>query len=306
MDPEPRIPEGSDSHPDNGNVRSSESPGGCPKCGSHFLPCRRRGCRPSLYASDVRTLALANLSRVEGVRLVVQTPPGSDVLSWDRSRCVHPARVPCSGRRGCRVDEEARHRWEGQFDSAYRRVRQRVTMRLRRKGLASPLVSFFDENQTRGVLHRNLVLKEGPAAIAFQREWAREAKKEKALGFVDRRPVVMSGLRAGVYLASYVTGAKGEASLEARLLGASPRVRIYYLTPRLTSSSRVTMRTLRNGRRLWAVREGHLAMPEATCSHGSRRGCSVHGFGVTDGIVVCMSTGEIYGPIWGPDRWEAA
>ena len=295
-----------------GSDTSRAKPAGCSTCGSRIAPCRRRGCRSGLYASDVRILALANLNLLRSARLIVQTAPGSSVLSWDTSRCTHGPRVTCSGRRGCRVDEGQRLRWERAFGDAMRRCRQRVVMELRRQGLGSPYVAFVDENQQRGVLHRNLIVEDGPAGIAFQALWAKHAAAFPALGFVDRRPRVMHGLRAGVYLSSYVTGAKGEASMEARLLRANPHVRVYYCTPRLTSRTRVTMRTLRNGRRLWACEQGLCGRPSDTCKHSRRRadgqrvrwcrplrGCPQHGYGVRGGELVCMATGEVLGSIWG-------
>lgn len=192
------------------------------------------------------------------------------------------------------MNEDARDRWEHDFAIAYRRCRQAVVTELNRMGVRSPLAGFVDENQARGVLHRNLIVEDGPAGLAFHKLWIKHARRFPALGFVDRKAVTLEGLSAGAYVASYITGAKGESSMQARLLRSRAHVRIYAISPRLTGRSLVTMRAMRMGRRLWACANRGAPAVRAGCRCRRFHPTLCPGrLGVFNGRVIDAATGEI-------------
>jgi hypothetical protein len=111
----------------------------CPSCGGSLygrMPCKRRIC-PSyapLWAYDWRIVLLENLIAYAGKAvLYTLTPPGVDVLPWDRSRCAHPPAMPCSGERGCVIEERARARWNESCQRRASRLYETVQAAVRRE-----------------------------------------------------------------------------------------------------------------------------------------------------------------------------
>lgn len=251
--------------------------------------CRRRRCLAGVerWGTDVWTVLATALQSVDRVLLVVVTAPGADALPWDLTKCRHRRSEPCSGVKGCRVDERARDRWEAAATHRWQNLRQAVVMRLQRAGHGSPLLGYVDEDQRRGVWHRNLVLEDGPAAWMFVR-WLSELAPSYGFGYVDRKPEVRSGVRAASYCAGYLTGkggSKSDASVQ-QIAGRSPsRRRVWFVSPRLTSCSRVTMTTLRLGRRCMAARAGLIDPPS-------------EGVAVLDWNVIDVGTGAVLRAVW--------
>jgi hypothetical protein len=100
------------------------------------MPCKRRIC-PSyaaLWAYDWRIVLLENLIAYAGKAvLYTLTPPGAGVLPWDRSRCAHPAAMPCSGERGCVIEEKARARWNETCQKRASRLYESVQAAVKRE-----------------------------------------------------------------------------------------------------------------------------------------------------------------------------
>jgi hypothetical protein len=221
------------------------------------------------------------------VLMVVVTAPGADVLPWDTKRCHHKADVPCSGKRGCRIDERARDRWEADVQRRWCNLRQAITMRLDRQGYRSPLRAYADEDQRRGAWHRNLVLIAGPAGWAFVRH-LKELAPRYGFGFVDGKVKPMSGIRAASYVAGYLTGkggTKADASIQVIAKRSPSRRKVWWVSADLTTETHVTMTTLRRGRRCMAARAGLIDPP-------------TEGYAVLDWQVIDTATGAVLHAVW--------
>jgi hypothetical protein len=237
-------------------------------------PCRRRSC-PScgvLWLGDTRVRALAAAAEFRGaVALVTVTAPGADVLPWSPAGRVVAPDVAREW------NESAPARWSRLHDHAAQEARRLA----RSRNVEWRLLMKAWEYQKRGVLHLHLVV---PCATAGERQvselyvsvLAREAQG-KGFGFVDRGKLPVSGgrrssrcleavspQRAAGYVAAYLasTGAgKGGIAEVARAQGVPGPV--FYVTSVLTRASGVTMRSLRDRRRVMtrypAAGESHLA-----------------------------------------------
>lgn len=104
----------------------------CSHCGRSVVgsaTCKRRSCpgNPRLWALDWRVVLLENLIAYGGKAVMFTlTPPGADVLPWDRSKCGHEV-GECSGPAGCIVRAPDRWRWNASFPtSASRAARWRA------------------------------------------------------------------------------------------------------------------------------------------------------------------------------------
>lgn len=169
----------------------------------------------------------------------------------------------------------------------WQKLHRSVLGKLRRQGWRSPLVAWVDEDQGRQVFHRNIVLEDGPAAIAYQAELARRAPLY-GFGFVDRKPVLLEPMHAVNYLAGYLAGSasgkKAGKDLAAAAKRARPNSRVWVVPHTVTAHSFVTRRALRAGRRLWASEHGYCARPTGTA--------------IVDWMAIDADTGEILAVIF--------
>jgi len=242
--------------------------GCCEHCGGplgRFGRCRRRTCPAyaPLWANDWRRVITAALELVEAVALITVTAPGTDAgLPWDRARCRHPEGVPCSGKLGCRVLEEAARAWnrsaEKRWAALHRAAAERARRRTGRRGDIVYVKGW--ERQKRGVDHLHLV---APYHTPGQRRLVEayvRALKELApkycFGFVDlQRPLERgSNYRAAAYIGKYVSKATFEQ------LAPYAR-RPFYVAQRLTQATGVTMRACRLKRYLYRVWGGEPLLP---------------------------------------------
>lgn len=242
----------------------------CGHCGrSRFglTPCKRRTC-PSyaaLWAYDWRIVLLENLIAYGGDAVMYTlTPPGSDVLPWHRARCSHEDGVPCSGARGCVIQERARMIWNATCQRRLSRLYETVQAAVRREvGERANVLAVGKEAQKRGAVHVHYVLGvesavELRAAKAFRRHLERLSKAPRySFGHVNGKFVKPKPAReAAAYLSSYFLGGRGHKAklTEAVLNRELPRLPIY-VSRRLTAVTKTTMRNKRRQRHLYVCRD---------------------------------------------------
>ena len=164
----------------------------CPSCGGSLygrMPCKRRIC-PShapLWAYHWRVVLLENLIAYTGKAVVYTlTPPGADALPWDRSRCAHRADLPCSGERGCVIEEDARKRWNESCQARASRLYETVQAAVKREaGIRANVLTIAKEAQQRGAVHVHYAFGvetalELRAAKAFRRHLGRLSQKSRS------------------------------------------------------------------------------------------------------------------------------
>jgi hypothetical protein len=208
------------------------------------------------------------------------TPPGADVLPWDRSRCSHPLSIKCDGRRGCVVEESARRSWnrscQRRLSRLYETVQQAVT---REVGVRANVLAIGKEAQKRGPVHVHYVLGvetalELRAGKAFRRHLERLSQKPRyGFGHVNGKFVKPKPAReAAAYLSSYFLGGRGhKAQLREAVLNPElPRLPLH-VSRRLTSVTRTTMRNKRRQRHLHACRRYGKPDPPWTTDIGTLR-----------------------------------
>src|SRR4051812_40061032 len=121
------------------------------------------------------------------------------------------------------------------------------------------------ELQGRGVWHLHFVV---GMESAVERVWAFEYVKamrdlvpSKGFGFVDSRPLrsPQPAERVARYLSKYLAKWKPDGSMEiTETVQAAGRTLLTYVSRKMTARSGCTMRSLRNVRVAWAIREGRL------------------------------------------------
>ncbi len=260
--------------------------------------CRRRRCREGRerWSWDVWAVLAAALVRAPAVLLVVVTAPGATELPWDTRLCTHRPGQRCSGVLGCRIVRHERDRWEADYAARLGRLHRAVLERCRRQGYASPLLAWVREDQQRQVIHANLVLRDGPGARLYRTATA-ELAARYGFGFVDQRSKSMPGERAAGYLAGYLAGparspkAQKHASMGDSLDRTPGRRRVWYAAIPCTKASGVTMGSLRNGRRCWAVRSGFAEL-------------ELTGLAIVDWRVVDLDTGAILHHVWAREDFD--
>lgn len=235
--------------------------------------CGRRSC-PScgvLWLMDTRIRVLAACQQLRGaVALVSVTAPGVEVLPWaEDQRVVEPSLAQA-------WNATAPERWSRLHASAARHARERA----REHGTDWALLVKVWEYQRRGVLHLHLLVPAGSAVqlAASDLYVARLAGSahDHGFGFVDRGKLPTSGARrsarrleavaphrAAAYVASYVasSGAGKEGIAEVARKQGVPGA-ICYVSRRLTDRSGVTMRSLKDRRRVACRYPGSAATPE--------------------------------------------
>lgn len=235
----------------------------------------------------------ANLQALDLVALCVVTAPGAESLPWDDELCSHGPDEAHSGSLGCVVSEHAREAWEADLQRRWELLRSAVVRRLIRAGYRSPLVGYADEDQRRGAWHRNLVLSGSPGSVRFFVDAMAELAPRYGFGYVDRKVRWRAGAAAAGYLAGYLTGKRGrkaDASIQRIAQRTPSRRKCWWMTPNLTTRSRVTMKSLRLGRRCWAVSQGLCEPPRP------------EGFAVVDWQVIDLSTGAVVRAVWDRER----
>jgi hypothetical protein len=238
--------------------------------------CRRRVCPGyfRLYAGDLAALIRENMDHVGGAwDLLTITPPGADILPWDRSKCTHPPGVRCSGLRGCVVEHKALALWHRNLAPNLDRLLRAAKERLRRRGYLVPrIIRASPETQERGALHYHLaaptadrrafyVLYEQIAAIAPNYGFGRSVSWDPSRG-MDRAD--SRGLGAYITkLSGYVSKeAQGEARGLLEVLKLTRGMRAVSVSPKITVTSRVTMRNLRARRFLHCKGVRGYSMPD--------------------------------------------
>ena len=255
----------------------------CPDCGTVLHPNVYRHAAKwcpgyaELWAMDVYVLFGENVHEHEGrAALGTLTAPGADFLPWDEQDCAALGPHKHSGELGCRVDPAMAEVWNESFSPRWtklqRHCKRQADRFLRRQGwkgsLPSVLLS-WREMQKRGVWHRHYLL---PWESASEQLWSRAylaaMEREKGrywFGHVDRRPRIAAGEKLAKYIAGYTLGGGEKASLaEAALLERGVSGRTFYVHRKLTMSTGVTMRRLRDVRRLWAVKTRQATWPVKT------------------------------------------
>jgi hypothetical protein len=213
--------------------------------------CKRRDCpRCGVpWALAWQTSSHVNLDAYHGpVALVTITAPGADVLPWS---CAGAHQH--SGTRGCRVKDDAADVWSAHCRENWQQLRDAARAACRRRGLKPTLLERVWEPQKRGVPHLHLVvgmgtLDEREAAQAFVEELHRLAA-DYMFGFVDRKLALVKPEEAARYLSSYLLGrSRKKGTIRENI--SDPRMprSLVWITPALTTSTRVTMRTLRYAR----------------------------------------------------------
>ena len=240
--------------------------------------CKRRGCPVCgvAWARSVGSVTERNLEHLAGdVVMISITPPGVDLLPWACEK-VHRNRagdvVPCSGKRGCMVDDDAADEWATYVrEEGWKKLRDAARLAVKRAGFptAGLVVERFWEPQKRGVPHLHVIASardalEYAAANRFAVELARLAPDYR-FGFVDRGkrepdqscPVSnhrergqlhectcayalakISAQEARRYLVSYLTGRQAKkAGIRENI--SHPRMprSLWWLTPALSSLS---------------------------------------------------------------------
>lgn len=240
--------------------------------------CKRRGCPVCGvgWARSVGTVTERNIEHLNGAVVMISiTPPGADQLPWACEK-VHRNRhgevVPCSGKRGCKVDDDAADEW-AKFvrEEGWKKLRDAARLAVKRAGFetSSLVVQRFWEPQKRGVPHLHVIAGartpvEYAAANRFAVELARLAP-EYRFGFVDRGkrepnqacPVrnhrdrastwectcayalpKISAAEARRYLVSYLTGRQAKKSSIRENISHERMPRsLWWLTPALSSLS---------------------------------------------------------------------
>jgi hypothetical protein len=197
------------------------------------------------------------------------TPPGAEVLPWDRTRCSHRAGVTCDGRRGCVVQAGPRRAWNKTFQRRLSRLYETVQQAVRREvGMRANVLAIGKEAQKRGPVHAHYILgvesaNELRAAKAFRRHLERLSRKPRySFGHVNGKFVKPKPAReAAAYLSSYFLGGRGhKAQLREAVLNPElPRLPLY-VSRRLTAATKTTMRNKRRQRHLYVCR--HLGKPD--------------------------------------------
>jgi hypothetical protein len=249
----------------------------CPDCGSLFPrgqhKHRSRICdgHAPTWAADTRQRFFRNdeayaaevRDRVPGMkpqyREVVVTAPGVDGgLPWDESRCSVEGPHRHSGDLGCRVLQPAADLWNDRSRRWWTQLHQAAQLAtLRAVGSRAYVVFKIPEVHKRGVRHWHVLLGyttplERAAVDRYLRELD-ERSPRYGFGFCLPPRERDAGTGAGAaYFASYfVDGKGGKASITEAVKSPVLDGCSIYVSPRLTTRSGITMRSLRLRRYLW-------------------------------------------------------
>jgi len=241
----------------------------CVHCGRSrwgSTPCKRRTCPgyAERWAYDWRIVMLENLIAYGGLaQMYTLTPPGRDVLPWDRSRCSHGPEVKCTGPLGCVVEEAARRAWNESCPRRLSRLYETVQAAVVREvGVRANVLTIGKEAQKRGPVHVHYIIgmetsTERAAADAFVRHMERLSQRPRYLfGHLNGKFEKPKPAReAAAYLSSYFAGGRRHKLelREAVLNPELPRLPLY-VSRRLTARTGTTMRNKRRQRQLHMCR----------------------------------------------------
>lgn len=282
-------------------------------------PCRRRSCPACgvVWLGDSHVRAVAAAHELRGaVALVTITAPGADVLPW--------------GPDGRRVERRAAQEWNRNAPANWSALHDAAAAAARRRaqllGVEWRLLFKAWEYQKRGVLHLHIVLPAGSKAqVAVSEQYTRTLAQNaasKGFGFVDRGKLPGKGARqssrrlspvaparAAAYVAGYLasSGAGKGGIAEVAAAQGVPGA-ILYVSNVLTRRSGVTMRSLRDRRRVACRYPDHTGTPEGwqtAClmdaierggprlTPGARASLLAHLSAVRPGTCVDGDTGEV-------------
>jgi hypothetical protein len=197
------------------------------------------------------------------------TPPGADVLPWDRSKCGHHV-GQCSGPAGCVVRAPDRWRWNASFPKRLSRLYESAQQAtVREVGIRAFVLSKGVEAQKRGPMHAHFVVGcesalELRACKAFRRHLERLAAAPRySFGHLNAKFVKPKPAReAAAYLSSYFVAGRGhKAPLTEAVTNHELPSRPLFVSPRLTRVTRTTMRNKRRQRHLFVCNRLGLAKP---------------------------------------------
>lgn len=215
----------------------------------------------------------ANLAAYDGPVIMVSiTAPGADRLPWDEYHCAgrHSRGGDHSGKRGCRVEQQAAREWSETATMRYADLRRAAAVHVRRHAPVSvTLLERVWEPQKRGVPHLHLVLgaktreeieaaaefvaklKELAPSYDFGNVDARGKKGARGERIVARGQILRLTKTEDVarYLSSYLTGrSKHKPAMRETLVdpamtalaGQTKRqlLPLVWMTPALSSLSR--------------------------------------------------------------------
>ena len=176
----------------------------------------------------------------------------------------------CSGERGCVIESGARAQWNETCQKRASRLYETVQGAVKREvGLRANVLTIAKEAQKRGAVHFHYALGvetalELRAAKAFRRHLERLSQKRRyCFGHVHGKFVRPRPAReAAAYLSSYFLGGRGhKAKLTEAVHNAElPRMPLY-VSRRLTSVTKTTMRNKRRQRHAWVCLERGRGMP---------------------------------------------
>lgn len=247
----------------------------CPHCGRSTVAsatCKRRTCPgySRLWALDWRIVLLENLIAYGGKAVMFTlTPPGADVLPWDRSKCGH-AEGKCSGPAGCVVERAARWRWNASFPRRLQRLYESAQQAtVREVGVRAFVLAKGVEAQKRGALHAHFVIGcesalELRACKAFRHHLERLGRARRySFGHLNAKFVKPKSAReAAAYLSSYFVAGRGhKAPLTEAVTNPEMPSRPLFVSRRLTRVTRTTMRNKRRQRHLFVCNRLGLSMP---------------------------------------------
>lgn len=201
---------------------------------------------------------------------VTLTAPGSDVLPWDKSQCVHGDEIECSGALGCRCEIAPLREWNDSLGLRWSRFVQYV-----REYLPGVDVQFFKtyEPQKRGAQHAHIMFR-FVGVVSDRRIRAALRLSAHRWGFGKQLQIDVVDLGSGLAVArtaGYCAKYASKSSDADRSMIDTSTGEIIKLHLRAWSKSDrwgETMRSIRHEQRCWAVTgggrpEGGLPVPLA-------------------------------------------
>ncbi len=236
-------------------TRTSFSGNRCPACGLSldlWGSCKRKGCPRynPIWSRDQNEMLRTNLAAFrDGTGLVALgtiTPPGANVLPWDKKICG-PIPHRCSADGGCRVELAAATTFNIHAPKRLTALHEAACARVDRQLNRRPqLLVRVWEFQKRGVLHAHYVLPHGTdeqtAVTAAYAEAISEMSPAYGFGAAPAPRI-----RAAEQAASYCAKQLRETASET----TAPRT-IVYIAPYLKEITGCTAIALRERRRDYA------------------------------------------------------
>jgi hypothetical protein len=211
------------------------------------------------WAGDMARVVRESVEHLGRCDLTTVTPPGFDVLPWDRKRCTHAPDQKCSGAMGCKIEADALARWHAAFRPALDRLLRSSREALRRRGHLMPPYVLVLEPQARGALHLHLAtsVRDRVAAHLLHELLAERVERYGFGGRVAWDPARGQHDGIGSYitkLTRYLTKEAAGESLGLReILAALPGRRVFSVSTKITGETRSTMRNCRRVRWAWAT-----------------------------------------------------